>query len=143
VTRFIPKEYTLIGGVHNGSFWECMYCGQPADTLDHVPPVSRISDYEALRLDRERYFLVRSCADCNVVLGNSLQETILQRAEYLKDRLEQKHRNKLKAQEWDEEELQELGPRLRSSVRAQIRTATRIRARIDYYAGIDAVLTIV
>jgi hypothetical protein len=120
-----------------------MYCGQPADTLDHVPPVSRISDYEALRLDRERYFLVRSCADCNVVLGNSLQETILQRAEYLKDRLEQKHRNKLKAQEWDEEELQELGPRLRSSVRAQIRTATRIRARIDYYAGIDAVLTIV
>ena len=35
----------------------CVYCGQPADTLDHVPPLNRIDDYEAMGLMEEHYLL--------------------------------------------------------------------------------------
>ena len=28
--------------------WTCFYCGEPASTLDHQPPISRVSDYRAV-----------------------------------------------------------------------------------------------
>jgi len=135
--REFSKNYKLVDGIFNGSYWECFYCGMPADSRDHCPPVSRISDYEALGLLNERYLLVRCCRSCNNLLGATLQESLLDRAEELKDILTEKHRAALKAPDWDEEELMELGPRLRSSVRASIRKKNQIQRRIEYYTAID------
>jgi 5-methylcytosine-specific restriction endonuclease McrA len=118
----------------------CVYCGQPADTLDHVPPLNRIDDYESLGLLREQYVLVPACRSCNATASDKLEDGILQRIEAVKDRLSVRLRRYLKRVEWDDEELAELGPNLLSAVKANhIKTELAI-SRLEYYGGFDVVL---
>ena len=118
----------------------CIYCGQPADTVDHVPPLNRIDDYESLGLLQEQYILAPACRSCNSIANDKLEDGILQRIEVVKDRLAKNLRKYLKRVEWDEEELEELGPNLLSAVKANhIKTELAI-SRLEYYGGFDVVL---
>jgi hypothetical protein len=118
----------------------CVYCGQPADTVDHVPPLNRIDDYESMGLMDEQYLLVPSCRPCNSTAKDKLEEGILQRIEAVKDRLAVNLRKYLKRVEWDEEELDELGPNLLSAVKANHKKTEIAIARLEYYGGFDVVL---
>lgn len=133
-------HYQLVNGrrAKNNLYWECVYCGEPATERDHVPPLTRFYDYEALGFKRNFYMLVPCCGRCNSLLSNSLQDDILKRVEHLKNLLAKKNKKRLKAPEWDFEECRDLGPNLRSYVTTEDRKAQKIRNAIEYYHGYEA-----
>lgn len=116
----------------------CFYCGVPAETVDHVPPLSRVDDYEAMCLVHERYVKVPCCKECNMLAGSTVQESIIQRKELVADKLAKRHASDIRAPEWDKEELASLTGRLRGYVAAAGRRQKRALDRINYYAGVDA-----
>lgn len=133
-------RYTRINGERssNNLYWLCVYCGAPADTRDHVPPITRVCDYEAFNLTHEMYLLVPCCNACNSILSDSLQENILDRIEHLKGILSSRYTRRLKSQEWQQDEIAELGRNLRSHVAVAAAKDDRVRARVNYYGGFDA-----
>lgn len=56
-----------------GSF--CEYCGDLANTVDHVPPKVVCSG--------KRRLLVRCCMQCNVILGTQPIDNVADRASYI------------------------------------------------------------
>jgi hypothetical protein len=134
------ERYHLVTGEREPMFWRCVYCGLPAESKDHVPPITRVSDYESLGLAIELYIKVPCCLECNNLLGAELQDSFFQRAEVLKDKLARKYRRHLNNVDWDDEELEELGPTLKSKVLEGKVKSQRVLARIEYYAGVDLVM---
>jgi len=130
--------YTRFVHAHNGYWHECFYCGDPADTVDHYPPVSRVNDYRALGNRYETYITVSCCSQCNSILGNTLQDTLLERAEVAKTMLEKKLKKDLNMPEWFDDEIDELGDVMRKFMVGAKRRYERARSRIDYYDGVNA-----
>lgn len=130
--------YTRFTHAHTGYWHECFYCGEPADTVDHYPPVSRVHDYRALGNRFETYVTVSCCRECNTYLGNTLQDTLLERAEHAKDILEKKLRKDLNMPEWFDDEIEQLGSMMKKFMAAAKRRYERARKRIDYYDGVNA-----
>lgn len=95
----------------------CFYCSDPADTLDHVPPLSLMAVYtvEKRKKDKIPASLLTCCRECNNALGNKNLPTAMDRLLYLESYYEA-YFKKQKAL-WSEEEIEELGPSLRESVR--------------------------
>lgn len=117
----------------------CVYCGSPAETVDHVPPVSRIHDYRALRTN-ESYLRLKCCEPCNTMLGDSLQGDVLERIDVAKRLLRKKLGRKDVGYLWTEEDLNGLGKNLRSAVGASMRKAQILIGRIEYRGGLRAIL---
>jgi len=69
--------------VPSDKMYTCFYCGDFASEDDHVPPISRLSDYQCL-YDKHQPLLVPSCKQCNRLLGPSLQPDIYQRVDHCK-----------------------------------------------------------
>ena len=122
----------------NESKWICFYCGEPGNELDHQPPITRIDDYRALYLERQHYVKVISCRECNAIAADILHETLLERKEYIANRLWERYRSILKTPHWRKEELAELSGRLRQSVAASASRADLAMARIEYTDGTQA-----
>ena len=78
--------------------------------------------------------------NCNAIAQDSLQETIFDRIEYVKDRLIKKYAKKYGAVEWDDDEISELGPNLKSHINKSNHLSKLIRSRVDYYKGYEALL---
>lgn len=115
----------------------CYYCGQPATDLEHVIPRSvlrKLSGSPGVKqeLIRGRVLTVRSCHECNMLVGASVQETLIERKEYLKDRLRKRYRKLLDTPDWTDEEIAELGDGLRRHIHAQETLKATIRARIAW-----------
>lgn len=100
----------------------CCYCGQPATCHDHITPISYTRKTGKRKTSREhneehrRKYTVGSCQECNSLLSNYHLLTISERASYLADRLAQRYKKTLEMPFWSEEELQELGKSLRTTV---------------------------
>lgn len=122
----------------DGCIWHpCFYCGEPADTIDHCPPLSKVDAYRALRLANEMYLRVPCCRECNSLLGDSLQDDILQRERDCKARLARKYYRVLKLAEWTPEELAEMGPGLRKMIAGMGKIRTSVEARLEYAGGVN------
>lgn len=130
--------YSRVPSVRDpAGYHRCFYCGEPADALDHCPPLSRVSDYRSLGLAHERYWIVPCCGECNNLLGKTLQPSLGRRHDVCKRLLYAKLHRKLDVPEWTEEELEDFGPRLRHEVEAAQRVALRADARLAYDQGLD------
>ncbi len=131
--------YTNLNPPHLGRFHECFYCGEIATCRDHIPPISRVDDYRSLGMLHEVYVKVPCCSECNAALSDSLQETVVGRIEFCKDLLAKKYRKHLGSSqaEWEEDEVKELGPRLRSKVRSHMNRRKYAEDRVNYYDGMD------
>lgn len=121
-------------------FKKCVYCGEPANTVDHQPPISRIDDYESLGLANELYVLIPSCMDCNKLAGSVLHDSPIERLEYIKDSLEKRLKKYLNQVEWDEEELKDIGPNLKSKILEDSNKKLTAINRIEYYSGYDLII---
>lgn len=130
-------QYKRFTHAHNGSWHECFYCGMPADTVDHFPPVSRVHDYRSLGLLHETYVTVSSCKECNSILADSLQETLIDRVEALKNKLQKRLKKHLKMPEWFQDEVDEMGAVMRSFIAGQERQRELAQCRMDYYDGLN------
>ena len=120
----------------------CVYCGDPADTIDHVPPLSRVEDYRALGVV-ERYLRVKACRPCNLVLGATLQHDVFERIDEAKQIFRKRLGKRDTGYVWAEDDLVALGPNLRSHVGSAMRKTQSLIRRIDYRGGYRAILGMV
>lgn len=131
--RVAPSERSEFG-------WPlCVYCGDPADCVDHAPPLSRIHDYRSLGVV-EQYLLAKTCGSCNRMLGSTLQADILERIDEAKRMLRKKLGKRDTGYVWAEDDLEDLGPNLRSHVGSAMRKTEGLIRRIDYREGFRAIL---
>lgn len=86
----------------------CVYCGQPAETRDHLLPRNVTGDAW-----RRTVLTVPACAECNSLIGDILLESITARRAYVHERIRARNRKVLAAVELSEAQLNEFGPGLR------------------------------
>ena len=117
----------------------CYYCGMPASTKDHVIPKAILKTFdiqfnsESLhQYIKNRTLLVPSCRECNNLLGATIQESLTARKAYLKKKLKQRYKKVLKMPKWTEEELNQMGKNLRSSIIASMNEKELIKKRIAW-----------
>ena len=118
----------------------CYYCGSSnPDTLDHTIPVSYYSS-EPVRKSRANVSAVRSkspvpvvdaCGECNRTISNKLIMDVRERASYLKEKYLKKYNRLLKSPNWDEEDLEDLGWSLRSTVENNIQLKENMQNRLS------------
>ena len=120
----------------------CYYCGDPADTVDHVVPRSVIEsitdsgvdDLIAAALRRRRRLLVPACRECNTLAGAKYHETLAERTDYVRERLARKYRKALAMPDWSASELVDLSDGLRGLVINGLYERDLIRRRLRYRA---------
>ena len=113
----------------------CTYCGDIADSLDHVVPHS----YARLNASDKRYYAkkycVPCCRECNNLLGNKLFHTVWQRAEYLEKKYKSRYKKILSLPEWDAEDIQEMGHNMRHVIEAGQKDKKETLRRIEHCAN--------
>lgn len=115
----------------SGSFDEgCSYCGAPATTVDHVPPLDYVF---RLTVPDNRLILKKypACRECNSLAGALPHRTKKQRKRYLLQRYKKRYAKLLLAPKWDEDELSELGYSLQVHIRNMDDKTQWIRKRIQ------------
>lgn len=97
----------------------CFYCGDPADTLDHVPPLSVIDSmpYEQRKRFEIPAVLVPCCSECNGALGDRRLTTVQDRLNFLESYYDAFFKKQQAM--WHEEEIKQLGYTLQVGVRAR------------------------
>jgi len=117
----------------------CYYCGQHADSVDHVIPQSTIRMLAALsdiaitkQILRNRALKVWACRECNSLLSDSLQETLEARKTELKMRLLKRYQKILALPTWKERELNQLGYTLRTCIEASAKAKEYIKKRLAW-----------
>jgi len=120
----------------------CFYCGEPASTIDHVPPISRVDDYRAFKLRHEFYLKVPCCKECNSTLQDSLQMHIIDRTIKAHELLERRYKKHLKCKAWTKEALEyaQFTGKLRKYILASEELRKHTTSRCDYWKGVNAFL---
>jgi len=111
----------------------CTYCGELSDGLDHVRPQS---------LDEERSFrrdlVVPCCRECNSALGARYLVTISVRASFLLGHYLKKYKRVIRAVDWSDEEVAQLGRHLASSVRVHRSQIDMGKSRVSRLMTVEA-----
>ena len=84
----------------------CTYCGMPADTEDHFPPLS-VSNSG---------FLLPACRRCNLFASNLYAFDFNARVRRVQESIERRFGSLLTMPDWDGDEISELGENLRRYV---------------------------
>lgn len=104
-----------------GETYECTYCGDRGNTLDHVIPVSWRKDIDrksnTVSDNTKKETCIPACNECNSLLNNFYLHTISKRAEYIAEKLSIRHKKILSSPTWSEDELSELERNLRNFVK--------------------------
>lgn len=123
--RLVECQYERAGTLAD----PCVYCGAPASTFDHVPPLH----YVARNPDIEDKLLKHpSCAECNAVLTGSVILTLRERREYIRQHLRRKYSSYLKMPKWDEDELAELSEKMAEEIRRSASFSEYVKKRVSY-----------
>lgn len=120
-----------------GNQSKCTYCGDPADTRDHIIPVS----YQ--QTSRKAAFsgcgpMTYACRNCNLTLSNRWFDTFKQRCEWMSWRISQKAAPIL----WSNHQIQKLDHSLRSYVHQKMMRNKWFRFRADFYESREYILNI-
>jgi hypothetical protein len=94
----------------------CVYCGEPYDVMDHVPPLHYVARVKTTTIP----ILVPSCGECNRYLGGLLLLTLRDRAAHVSSKLRKKFASLLSAPEWTQSDLRELGDEMRRDVERSV-----------------------
>ena len=117
----------------------CYYCGQSADSIDHVIPqyllrqLVALGDMEITKdILRQRALKVWACRECNCLLGSSFQDSLVERKQFVKEKLKKKYRKVIELPKWDDDELNEMGYFLRQYIENAARLKEFIVQRINW-----------
>lgn len=111
----------------------CSYCGQVADTLDHIPPLLRVEMLTAAGQECDGpYVKVPACIECNSALTSLNKMTLKERRAHVRGYLRKKYKKFLKIPNWDEDELAEVDPAFAKEIRASVNFANHVRARLAW-----------
>ena len=120
--------------------YRCFYCGLPADSIDHVIPKSLLrmlavlgdSFVAKILKNRHRVHMVRSCKDCNSVLGRNYFDKLPQRKAYIKRRLRQRHHAILAMPTWEDSDFGEMSEGLRNWILKEQERRDIIKERLRW-----------
>ena len=98
---------------------DCHYCAAPADTKDHIVPISYNYTQRPNNSPGKGGQTVDCCRECNSLLGAKALFSVEERAHEIAECLERRYKKELKAPVWSEEDLAELGPALRKQIKAK------------------------
>ena len=111
---------------------KCIYCGVPANALDHIIPVSYTDvSRRAAKYNREN--TVPSCNECNSTLSNKWLPTISERAAFLIEHYNIKYKkflNPLKI--WEDWEIEELSGNMKKLVISNKNKTILIQERLEH-----------
>lgn len=110
----------------------CVYCGEPANSNDHVIPWCYFQFAWKRRHGKTIGWTVRACTDCNVRLGSKFFTTVYERREYIHRKLSAKLAGMTKP--IPPEEIAVLGRSLRTMVEAHVARYDLLRMRVEYAA---------
>lgn len=118
----------------------CHYCGQPADTEDHVLPQTIAEQVgavdptllAALHAPFGDTRTVPACRECNSLLGPRYDRNLSSRKARLKSILRRRYKGLLTMPEWPLSDLRELEGGLLRFVEARVVQREIVRARIDW-----------
>jgi 5-methylcytosine-specific restriction endonuclease McrA len=110
----------------------CVYCGVPADTLDHFVPLSILPMVGEVYGRIGRQFLVPACKECNCTAGSKVFKTVGAKRRYIQSRLRAKNRSLLSTPYWSEAEVAALGYNLAIKISQSAIHKTWIEARLRW-----------
>lgn len=142
--RFLRGKYTKQGfGVFrmyidaNGNSFvsiACYYCGDMAQTEDHAFPL--VALYTVLSagdtVATERLITVPACFDCNRRLHDKVFPSLQARKHHIKQALRKRFAKELRMPIWHLDELEALGPTLRSAIERGIALQHKIKERLAW-----------
>jgi hypothetical protein len=106
---------------YNSENRNCFYCGVRGTARDHIYPVAERSGFRRFGGQET----VRVCTECNGLLGSRFFESITERCQYVADHLFAKYNLGKTAVDWQDWEIEELGPLLQR----RIKKALALRAK--------------
>lgn len=120
----------------------CAYCGERANTVDHVAPVSYIAGLldvmQRLRSSlRECLVTVPACSDCNSLLGSFIPDSLANKRAELKRRLYARHESLLASETWSDADINRHGRSLRSYLLSQEQRRRVIERRLAFVSSIS------
>ncbi len=113
---------------------ECAYCGERADTVEHVVPRSFVAGNLGL-IAKCDLFKVPACMDCNNHAGSVLDLTFIDRRRRIAAAVRRKNLSILAEPGWDEDEIAAMGRGMRESIRAAASRKRRLILRLEALAG--------
>jgi len=99
---------------------KCFYCGEYANTKDHIIPVSfyynggRKGKHLTAEYGKEN--LIDSCHECNCIANNKIFNNKYEKKDYIQERLKIKYRKIINSPFWSDEEINEMGRTLRKEI---------------------------
>lgn len=97
----------------------CHYCGDNADTLDHIIPIAYNYIKRPKKSKSRGGETVHCCRECNSFLGSKALFSIKERASEIAECLDHHYYKELNAPVWSDEEISELGPTLKRQVESR------------------------
>jgi hypothetical protein len=111
----------------------CAYCGMPAETEDHVIPITFYqAGMDAIQMSHWRFSLVPACRECNVLASNFVFDTVSKKRRFIQERLKCRYRKILAIPFWDEDEIESLSEDFARYVKHGLKLKEIISRRINY-----------
>ncbi|MCD4760255.1 HNH endonuclease [archaeon] len=115
---------------------KCFYCGEDANTKDHIIPVSYY--YSGKRQNRHftsdygKENIVDCCRECNCIAGNKVFDNVYKKKEYIQERLTRKYKKVINSPFWSEEDINAMGKMLKREIKIQQMARSWALNRINY-----------
>jgi len=114
----------------------CFYCGEPAASEDHVFPLvaldSLLCEGSAPK-GSDVLTIVPSCLECNSLAGDKVFNTREEKKRYIQRRLQNRYRDVLHQEVWDDDELAEMHGDLHRWITQSEVERRRVQSRIGYF----------
>lgn len=118
-----------------GEWSHCIYCGEPANVLEHLWPFSMLSPANRKLFGARLGPQGTSCRHCNAVLGSRYFDTLEMRCDYVSERLA--FRAERFYPKWQESELQSLDANLKTYVQGKQCQREVLIQRINWFKTVD------
>lgn len=110
----------------------CIYCGMPADSIDHIPPRHMRDQLFGVGLVAMHEREVASCRECNSGLGARPLITIGERRAYIKEYLRRRYAEYLRIPTWSDDELKSFGEGLQKMIERNMLIRDEVRQRLAW-----------
>lgn len=128
----LAKTYNSLYSTHfsgDGKRNCCFYCGDMAESVDHVPPLTWVESKTIKEWKKSRIPFVRiqCCMECNKLLGNKPLFTVQERVEYLEKKLLDQYEKRSTL--WSKEEISEMSLMFQRQIIAKQNQAKHLLTR--------------
>jgi hypothetical protein len=110
----------------------CIYCGLRATTVDHFVPLSVVQMLASCGESVTGKFLLPSCGECNQIASDHVFPTVAAKRRFIHAKLRKKYRRVLAMPDWAQDEREELGWSLRTSVDAGMAQKSVLQQRLAW-----------